>query len=113
MTRAIPGHKQVVEMAQAGTTPSEIARITGLSIHTVGYDLYTARKAGVDIPKFTKGRTRKLGHDVRIPLIAINALESEAIRRGLTVNHLAGMILTRIAENNQVGAVLDDGGRNG
>lgn len=109
----IPGQQRVIDMALGGTPPSEIARITGLSINTVNSDLYSARKSGAKIPDFRKGRTRKLGHDVRIPLNALNAIEREARRRGLTANYLAGMILIHVAERNMIKTILPEGERHG
>lgn len=45
---------------------------------------------------------------VRIRISALNALLPEAVARGMTVHALARLLIEQIAEDNLVGAVLDD-----
>ncbi len=109
MTPDIPGRKQVVDMAIKGVRPAEIATRTGLSINTIYCDLSAARKDGVDIPKFTTGRARGLSKGRRVTLSVPRSLEAQAILRGINTGQLAELLLARIASDNLVDAILDDG----
>jgi hypothetical protein len=43
-----------------------------------------------------------------VPVDVLDALSPHAARRGMTVNHLARLIVTIIVDENMVDAVLDD-----
>lgn len=113
MTRKIAGHDEVVKMAQGGMAPAEIAQETGVTINTVYGDIYNARKAGIQLPEFPRGRTRMMSHNLYLPVRVLSTLEAAAKERELTVHSLAGMILTTIANDNLITAVLDDGDTHG
>jgi transposase len=110
MTHDITARQQVIDLAAKGTRPGEIAARTDLSINTIYYDLTSARKMGLDIPKFNRGPPRSVSKARRITLSVPKALGSQAILRGLTIGLLAELLLARIATDNLADAVLDDGG---
>lgn len=101
---------RVVQMALGGTPPREIARKTGLSVNTIYSDLSWARKNGVDLPHFTTGAERRSGtRVVNVPDHILAALSHAALARGVSTPKLVERLLTAIARDDLVEAVLDDG----
>lgn len=96
----------------AGQSVAEIAKGLEISVEAVYGALYRARQAGINVPKLRTGCPAGLrtGKRIRITNQTFHALTPPAHRRGLDVHELGALILTTVAEQGLVDAVLDDGG---
>jgi hypothetical protein len=104
---------QIVELACRGFRPREIMReMAGLvDEDTVRNTLTRARQENPDVPRF---RAKKIGDsdtgitNFKIPNDTAMVLKIEADLRGISTSELVEKLLTVIANENMVDAVLDD-----
>lgn len=102
--------QQIVRLARDGVSSRDIATAVGVNRQTVYRKVKLLRERGVEVPNFTvygKSQPRR-----RVPLKpdTRDLLMPHAMRRGCDVIDLAESILVRVAEDDLVAAVLDDGG---
>lgn len=96
-----------IELALEGIRPSEIARIVNRTPATVYGYIAAARRNGVKIPAFLKGKPK--GSHIWVPRKAVIMLRSAARRRQMTPDELAERLLGVVATSGLIDAVLDDG----
>ncbi|WP_171052543.1 helix-turn-helix domain-containing protein [Ruegeria sediminis] len=110
MPAARPDRDQIITMAQSGYPPREIAEELGIAPHAIYYVLSSARQRGVEIKRFSGGRTGARGLSrIRFTPEVKEQFRPHADLRGLTVRELAAEILEAVAASDLVDAVLDDG----
>ena len=109
--------RRCVEDARAGYRLREIAERQGLQPGTVQKYLSFARAAGEAVPELSRAPYGEAGWgcalDLRIELDAwaVETLDAEARRLGLSRRRLVRRLLEAICEDGMVDAVLDtDGG---
>lgn len=100
---------QIIKMAQAGTTPANIAAAMNCKVQRVYDVLKAARGQGMDIPKFARGPSLPPTTLVQVSRITAQRLKPDAERRNMTVEQLICAMTTAIAADGLVGAVLDGG----
>lgn len=98
---------QCVELALEGIRPSEIARIVNRSPQTVYGYIAAARRDGVKIKPFLKGKPK--GAHIWVPRKSIAMLRSAARRRKMTPDELAEQLLGTVATSGLIDKVLDRG----
>jgi transcriptional regulator len=89
-------------------------RVQGLNTREIA-DAIGIKEKNVIALECSSGRARQeprqrvqLGRTMVVPVDVLDALSPHAARRGMTVNHLARLIVTIIVDENMVDAVLDD-----
>lgn len=85
----------VVALLAKGLTPREVADRCGISVEAVSALECSARN--------------RVGKPVKLPVDVTRILQKPADLRGMTVEQLATKIVTVVARDDMVGAVLDDG----
>lgn len=100
---------RIVALARTGLPPRDIARELGKPATYVRDCLSAARRLGQDVPRF-KASGLPLGQfaKVTVRMDVIEKLAADADYRGLTAHELAALILTTVAAEGLVDAVLDD-----
>ncbi|TDE40953.1 hypothetical protein [Antarcticimicrobium sediminis] len=106
-------HKQVIALAVEGVPPRLIAEQLSLDSEAVYYELRNARRRGTQIPRFRCGRRPNEFRMLRLEPEAMRPLATHALARGMPTARLAERLLERIAADDLVDAVLDDGGADG
>lgn len=103
--------KRIILLAREGHRAGEIAEMVGRPVGTVYNYLSAARRAGEDVPRC---RTRVPDEAIEPSVITLDpkvrrALAGPARLRGLVPEALAARLLSTIARDGLVDAVLDDG----
>lgn len=106
-------YRQVVAMALQHTPPRVIADRLELDPEAVHYELRKARTNGVEIPPFRCGRSPREFRTLRLAPVCMRPLVAHAQARRMPTVKLAERLLERIAADDLVDAVLDDGGADG
>lgn len=97
-----------IELALSGMPPREIVNIVNVAVDTVYQYLREARHEGIEFPPF-KSPGRPVNGPLSRPLHpVIAALKPHAELRRISVTTLAHRLLTTIARDDLVDAVLDD-----
>lgn len=94
--------------ARPDLTIRQLGGMTGYSYHTVAGLLSQYRKAGGDLPR-RRSEVRRGRIETHIPVSAFDHLQSSAGQRGLSVEALCTELLTAIANDDLVSAILEDG----
>ncbi len=91
------------DLRKLGWTTREIARRIGISDkNVIALECSSGRARREPSP------TTELGRTLVVPTDVLCALGPHAARRGITVNHLARLILTTVVDEGMVDAVMDD-----
>lgn len=106
-------NEQIIERACRGVRPGLIARDLGVDRWKVYHVITVARRAGLDIPRFSLRGIKQEKRRVPLSPEAREALAPHAAARGLSPIDLAERLLIRIVQDDLVDAVLDDGGAHG
>ena len=111
--RPLVHRPRVLELAQAGTAPSEIARQTGLHRQQVSSMIFSARRKGQLIPRFSsagepitganppRNIAFQIDHDLALILF------DEAARRGMSSGRLATELVRTALRDDLVDAIID------
>lgn len=102
--------ERITAMALSGMRPVEIEAAIGGAKHrdSIRVMLTGLRKKGIPIPDFEK-RKRIDPAKLRIPLAVLDSFTDAAVARGIRTDALAARLLSIIAKDNMVDAILDDG----
>jgi hypothetical protein len=99
---------KIIKMAQRRNEPAIIAAAVNCKVQKVYDVLKKARALGMDIPKFTRGPKQAPTTLVQVPRITAQRLTPEAELRGMSVENLIAALVTTVASDNLVGAVIGD-----
>lgn len=98
-----------ISMAKSKVAPADIALALGLAPQTVHHYLSRARAEGDNIPSFQHLNGRgALGKVAFMSAATAKALQPEANARRTTTERLAARLLSTIAAEGMVDAILDD-----
>jgi hypothetical protein len=107
---------RIIAMARQGIRPNRIAILMKVAPNIVSVTLWQARQDGVAIPSFgTAGRKKGLGADAAAVALANLGEETRArlteagAARGIGAAETARRLLTIVARDGLIDAVLDDG----
>ena len=103
---------QIAELGIQGCRPAKIAEQLGIRVERVYHAFRTARRNGIDVPKYGTTGMRHTETRVKINPALRGVLAPHAATRGLKTGELAQLILRTVAEDGLIDAVLDDGGAN-
>lgn len=113
-----PEKQRIIDKAQAGVRPMQIAADLGLPVDEVYGTISYARKRGVPISHFPAGKQGvvKLPPELRSATVTLRVdgellacLEEPARLRGLSDRQLAVRLLDVLVREDMIDAVLDDG----
>lgn len=109
-----PLTREIARLAKEGVRPGHIATTLGVSRQRVYMRIGWLRRVGEDIPKFPRGRppcAAKTGAHLRcrLPDDVTERIASCAEARGQSIGQFATRLLTVIARDGLVDAILDDG----
>lgn len=100
---------EIIRLAREGMAPRDIATELACQPSTVHHYLWKARREGTFEGAFPRGPGREPGSSTAfLPRSLVIALQPAAAERGVTLCKLAQAILTRVADDGLVNAVLDD-----
>ncbi|WP_039017323.1 hypothetical protein [Halocynthiibacter namhaensis] len=100
-------YEYVVNLAKQGCCVDEIIHESGVKLNTVNRYLSRARQQGVVFPDGLKVYRKSL--DYTVPKSVRAMILPYAKRRKMSVSDLAAKLITTIAEDELIDAVLDDG----
>lgn len=105
-----PAVQRAAAMALRGLSIGEIAQAMRIKPNSVTNYLTCARRAGLAVPKCKPGPTPKSGlSTLRISTDLVSRLRPHAVARHLNISELASQLLSEIAADGLVDAILDDG----
>ena len=99
---------EVIEMAQSGVPPGEIAMKLNRMPNTVYSILCLARRDGVAIPKCRTGPSFRSADFIAVDRKITRKLAPHALSREIDTKALAAKILKVVIEGDLIDAVLDD-----
>jgi len=102
-------YDHVVKLARQEIRPKDIAARLGLHQQTVYEHIRNARAKGEDLPRFSPAGVPKQKRSVQLLAEVREELEPHAAVRGLSPLELAERLLERVAHDQLVDAILDDG----
>lgn len=104
---------EIARLAREGLRPAEIATELNTTRQRVYMRIGWLRRTGADIPAFSRGRPPRAGQIARqircrLPADVTDRIAACAEARGESIGQFAKRLLTVIARDDLVGAILDD-----